>query len=157
MPRFAAVLGIALAGCKGTDPATPSGPAPGDRQADEVRPLVLAPERRAQLESDLDGAAKTFASDPSEENTIWLGRRHAYLGQYRRAIGVFSDGIARYPRSYKLLRHRGHRYITLREFDRAIADLSRAAELSRGVPDEIEPDGAPNAQNRPRSTSHSNI
>jgi tetratricopeptide (TPR) repeat protein len=56
-----------------------------------------------------------------------------------------------------MLRHRGHRYITTREFERAIVDLERAAARIRGVPDEVEPDGMPNAQNKPRSTSHTNI
>ncbi|RIK70733.1 hypothetical protein DCC62_22425, partial [candidate division KSB1 bacterium] len=91
------------------------------------------------------------------ERLIWLGRRLAYLWRYREAIEVFSKGIALHPKSYKLLRHRGHRYITVREFDKAIADLEKAAKLIRNVPDETEPDGAPNQYNIPTSTSHSNV
>lgn len=45
----------------------------------------------------------------------------------------------------------------MREFDRAIADLTRAAELTAGRPDAIEPDGIPNARNVPTSTLQSNI
>ncbi len=56
-----------------------------------------------------------------------------------------------------MYRHRGHRYITVRELDRATADLTRAAELVSGRPDEIEPDGAPNARNIPTSTLNTNI
>ena len=78
---------------------------------------------------------------------------------YGEAIRVFSDGLApnQLPDSYRLLRHRGHRFITRRNFDGAIGDLSRAAELIEGVPDEIEPDGMPNDKNIPRSTTHTNI
>lgn len=56
-----------------------------------------------------------------------------------------------------MYRHRGHRYISVRKLDRAIADLSRAAALTAGSPDEIEPDGIPNARNIPTSTLQSNI
>jgi hypothetical protein len=45
-------------------------------------------------------------------------------------------------------RHRGHRYITLRCFDAAIADLEQASKLIKGKPGEIEPDGLPNAPPR---------
>jgi len=129
-----------------------------DRPAVRVPVLVIGPERRAVLEADLAAARAEYEADPSSEDAaIWLGRRLGYLGRYEEAIGVFGRGIAEHPQSYKLLRHRGHRYITVRDFDRAIADLTRASELIKGVRDEVEPDGAPNRLNKPRSTSHSNI
>ena len=56
-----------------------------------------------------------------------------------------------------MYRHRGHRYVSIREFDRAIADLEYAATLIEGTEDEIEPDGMPNAMNIPVSSLHSNI
>jgi tetratricopeptide (TPR) repeat protein len=56
-----------------------------------------------------------------------------------------------------MYRHRGHRYITVRELYKAIADLSKAARLVANRPDEVEPDGAPNAKNIPTSTLNSNI
>jgi len=68
-----------------------------------------------------------------------------------------SSSLLGLGRDFRLYRHRGHRHITLRELDEAIADLGRAAELIQGVPDQIEPDGAPNARNIPVSTSHFNI
>jgi tetratricopeptide (TPR) repeat protein len=45
----------------------------------------------------------------------------------------------------------------VREFDRAIADLERAAALTAGQPDQVEPDGQPNARNMPTTTLQSNI
>ncbi len=56
-----------------------------------------------------------------------------------------------------LYRHRGHRFITLRCFDDAIKDFEKAAKLVKGKPDEVEPDGLPNARNIPTSTLQSNI
>jgi tetratricopeptide (TPR) repeat protein len=56
-----------------------------------------------------------------------------------------------------VLRHRGHRYISTRQVDLAIADLERAAALVAGKPDEVEPDGQPNPANTPIGTLHSNI
>ncbi len=121
------------------------------------RPEIPA-ERRAKLEDDLAKAKAAYDAAPgSEDAVIWYGRRLAYLGRYREAIAAFSEGLEEHPDSFRLLRHRGHRYITVRELDKAIADLARATELIEGVPDEVEPDGAPNARNIPRGTNHSNI
>jgi tetratricopeptide (TPR) repeat protein len=121
-------------------------------------PMALAAEQRKTLEANLAEADAAYQKDPkSEDAIIWLGRRQAYLWRYRDSIATFSKGLAIHPTSYKLYRHRGHRYITVREFDRAIADFERAAALIKDVADEVEPDGAPNKSGKPRSTSHSNI
>ncbi|MCA1583698.1 MAG: tetratricopeptide repeat protein [Acidobacteria bacterium] len=45
----------------------------------------------------------------------------------------------------------------MRQFDRATADFEKAASLVKGAADEIEPDGAPNAAGKPRSTLQFNI
>jgi tetratricopeptide (TPR) repeat protein len=121
-------------------------------------PMELPAEARRGLEANLAQAEAEYAKDPkSEEAIIWLGRRQAYLWRYRDAIDTFSKGLSMHPDSYRLYRHRGHRYITVREFDRAVSDFEKAAALIRDVPDEVEPDGAPNRYGKPRSTSHSNI
>jgi tetratricopeptide (TPR) repeat protein len=121
------------------------------------RPAVSA-ESRPTLERNLSAATAAYEAAPADaEAIIWLGRRTAYLGRYRDAIEVFTRGIALHPRDARLYRHRGHRYITVREFDRAIRDLETAAALARGRPDEVEPDGAPNRYNVPRTTLQSNI
>lgn len=119
------------------------------------------PDRSAsQLESlmaRLNEAKANFDADPSEMNFIWLGRRYAYLSDYQKAIEVFTEGLKEFPKSYKLYRHRGHRYISLRQFDQAIADFKKAYELMpKGVMD-TEPDGAPNQLNIPLSNTQFNI
>ncbi len=125
------------------------------------KPLVsIAPtgDQKARLEADLAKAQADFDRDPSNADAaIWLGRRIAYLGRYRDAIAAFGRGIERHPTEPRLYRHRGHRYITIRKFDLAIADLRRASQLVAGKADEIEPDGAPNKAGIPRSTLQSNI
>jgi hypothetical protein len=86
-----------------------------------------------------------------------VGRRTAYLGRFTDAIAIFSSGLAKYRGDARLYRHRGHRYLTIRHFDRAIGDLLYAVQLTRGKPDQVEPDGQPNAKNIPTSTLQSNI
>ncbi len=114
-------------------------------------------EVQARLDSNLAVARSNFEADASEENYIWLGRRLAYLSRYKEAIAVFTEGLERYPDSYKLFRHRGHRYITIREFSKAIADLQMAASLMPANAPEIEPDGQPNQLNQPLSTAQFNV
>ena len=114
-------------------------------------------ETRAKLEANLAAAKKEFDAKPSADTAIWLGRRTAYLGRYRDAIAIYTDAIAKYPSDPRLYRHRGHRYISVRELDKAIADFTKAASLASGKPDEIEPDGQPNARGIPTSTLKTNI
>lgn len=118
----------------------------------------VADAAKARMEADLTAARAAWDKDRSNADAqIWVGRRTAYLGRFRESVAIYTDGITRHPADARFLRHRGHRYITLREFDRAIADLEKAAAFVKGKPDEVEPDGQPNARNIPTSTLHSNI
>jgi tetratricopeptide (TPR) repeat protein len=113
---------------------------------------------KPKLDADLAQAEKALAANPKDaEAIIWVGRRLGYLWRYNDAIAVFTKGIALHPDNPKFYRHRGHRYISIRQFARAQADFERAAQLVKGQPDEIEPDGAPNAAGKPRSTLQFNI
>jgi tetratricopeptide (TPR) repeat protein len=116
-----------------------------------------AVDAQSKLDSNLTAAKKSFESNPTEDNLIWWGRREAYLSHFEEAIAIFTEGVNKYPESYKILRHRGHRYISVREFDKAIEDLVKAAQLMRGKPIEIEPDGIPNKINQPLSSVQFNI
>jgi tetratricopeptide (TPR) repeat protein len=125
--------------------------------AKEVPP-VLSAETKALYEKNLEDAEAVHLEKPNEaDSIIWLGRRKAYLGEYKNAIRIFSSGAVLFKNDARFLRHRGHRYITIRCFDDAIKDLEKAAVLVKGKPDEIEPDGIPNAKNIPTSTLQSNI
>ncbi|MDM7922131.1 MAG: tetratricopeptide repeat protein [Pyrinomonadaceae bacterium] len=123
----------------------------------EVVPPEMPDSVRAEYKKNVVDAAKKFAADQTADNMIWVGRRAAYLGEYLAAIEVFTEGIGLYADDARFYRHRGHRYITLRCFDDAIKDFEKAASLIKGKPDEVEPDGLPNAKNIPTSTLQSNI
>jgi tetratricopeptide (TPR) repeat protein len=86
-----------------------------------------------------------------------VGRRYGYLWRFQDAIASFSKGVARWPDNPKFYRHRGHRYISVRDFAKAQADFEKAVGLMKGKPDEIEPDGAPNPAGKPRGTLHFNV
>ena len=119
------------------------------QQSEEVRAIYMDRYREAE---------EALAVSPEDVDAlIWMGRRTAYLGRYREAIDIYSDGIAMHPDDARLYRHRGHRYLSVREPEHAIADFERAAELTDGMPDEVEPDGLPNAMNIPTSTLQFNI
>jgi tetratricopeptide (TPR) repeat protein len=110
------------------------------------------------LEDDLAKATAEFVKNPdSADAVLRLGLRTADMGRYREAIDIYSRGISRHPGDARLLRYRGHRYITVREFDKAIADLARAAGLIKGKPDVPDTSGAvstavPGASAKPENT-----
>ena len=108
--------------------------------------------------ANFEQAKKAYEANPTDvEALIWYGRRTAYLGRYRQAITIYTEGIKNFPKDARLYRHRGHRYISIRNYEAAIADLEKAASLIQGTTDQIEPDGMPNAQNIPLSSLHSNV
>lgn len=110
-----------------------------------------------KLVAQYEARKKAFEENPDLENTIWYGRFTAYTGKYRQAIQIYTEALEKFPNESRLLRHRGHRYITVREFDKAIEDLEKAATLIEGTENKVEADGMPNAQNIPLSTMHGNI
>lgn len=105
----------------------------------------------------LEARAEYEAKPSDADALIWYGRRMGYTGDFRAAISIFTMGIEKHPDDARMYRHRGHRYISVREFDKAIADLEKAASLIKGTENVIEPDGMPNARNIPVSTLHGNI
>ena len=144
-----------------TETATPVPERPVEATSLLGEPL-LRTELSAELEADftekLAAAEQELEANPDDPDAlIWVGRRTAYLGRYQDAIEVFSRGVERFPDDPRFLRHRGHRYISTRQLDRAVADLARAYEMIQGTEDEVEPDGMPNPQGTPTSSLHSNI
>jgi tetratricopeptide (TPR) repeat protein len=113
---------------------------------------------RERQEALLAEAQSELAAAPeSLDAWIWVGRRLAYLGRYRDAIAHYTDAIARFPDAPELYRHRGHRYLSVRDLEHARADLQRAVELMVARPDAVEPDGQPNERNLPTGTLRSNV
>jgi len=91
-----------------------------------IRPPKISEASRADLEKKLLLAIEEYKKDTSDaESLIWYGRRLGYLGRYMEAIDVFTLGMKTHPSDARFYRHRGHRYITVRCFDRAIKIWSR--------------------------------
>ena len=157
--RAAALLGLSVAALSFSACATESGPTPEARSllGQNLFSPPIADDARQKMEAQLAEARAAWSGTADDvEGLIWVGRRTAYLGRFREAIKIFTDGIAKHPGDARLYRHRGHRYLTVRELDLAIADFAKAASLIDGKPDQVEPDGQPNARNIPTSTLHSN-
>src|SRR5687767_16041797 len=115
--------------------------------AREVAPQLSAESRR-DFETRLNQARELYEKDRnSADRIIWLGRRTAYLGRYKDAIRIFTDGIKRVPADAGVYRHRGHPFISLLCFDDAIADFKKPSKLINGSADEKQPDGLPKARN----------
>lgn len=125
---------------------------------DTLSEILIDSATWAEREMQFEEAQETWLADPEDvEAVIWVGRRAAYLGRYQEAIQLYTIGIEPHPDDARLYRHRGHRYITTRQLDRAITDLEHAAWLTDGMPDEVEPDGLPNERGIPTSTLQSNV
>src|SRR3954454_9495736 len=70
---------------------------------------------RAALEADPRNVARI----------IDLGIAESGARQFQEAIVTFTRGLAIEPTNALLLRWRGHRYLSVRDFHRAFADLTR--------------------------------
>jgi tetratricopeptide (TPR) repeat protein len=136
----------------------PSGVEAVSLLGDTLRSFPLSATVRARYEQQLAEAKRAYDRAPTNaDSIIWYARRLGYLGRIRESIAIYTKGTELYPDDPWMLRHRGHRYITVREFDNAIRDLEKAWRLVEGKPDIVEPDGQPNAANMPIGTLHSNI
>lgn len=125
---------------------------------EELLPMKVSATDSAKLEKNLRVAKANYEAAPdSLELIIWYGRRLAYQGKYLEAIYAFTEGLEKFPTSHRLRRHRGHRYITTRQFDKAVDDFEMAAFYSVNAKNAIEPDGIPNKLNTPLGNDKFNI
>ena len=61
---------------------------------DTLYPPPLSAEVQKDREAKLAQARADYERDPYDADAfIWLGRRTAYLGEYRAAIDIYSEGI----------------------------------------------------------------
>src|SRR5687767_1554842 len=88
-------------------------------------------EYRAQTDTGpIARAESALAADPRNvERIIQLGVAQSGARQFREAIQTFTRGLAIAPDDPMLLRWRGHRYLSVRDFDRAMNDLTRGSRL----------------------------
>jgi tetratricopeptide (TPR) repeat protein len=101
----------------------------------EVKPEIVSPlgvkhYAQGNDKGEIAKAREKLAADPKNvELIIALGRAQAGVWLYNDAIETYTDGIKIAPNNAMLYRHRGHRYISTRQFNKAVADLKRASEL----------------------------
>ncbi|QIE58990.1 tetratricopeptide repeat protein [Rasiella rasia] len=154
------VLSLCFASCGNSNTKTDD-PAPNWTQKyqaiSKLGDTLYSKAPSQKLMKQYEAKKEAFDKSATLENTIWYGRFTAYTGNYREAIAIYTEGLNKFPDESRLLRHRGHRYITVREFDKAIIDLEKAAALIQGQENKVEEDGMPNAKNIPLSTMHGNI
>lgn len=124
---------------------------------------LTRPELPAQVverhERTIETLRQRLAENPDDADAlVWIGRHLGYLGRYREAVDVFTEGLQRFPdESVRFLRHRGHRKISLRDLQGAVDDLTRGVHELSGHPDHVESDGLPNVYNQPTGTLKTNL
>ena len=114
------------------------GPAPSAGQASAQSVQYRSPEGveyRALPDTDAIRSARTaLAADPRNiARIIDLGVAESGARQFREAIATFTRGLEIEPNNALLLRWRGHRYLSVREFDRASADLTRGGAIDSTI------------------------
>jgi tetratricopeptide (TPR) repeat protein len=92
-------------------------------------------EYRSQPDTGAIARAQTaLASDPRNvEKIIALGVAQSSVRQFREAIQTFTTGMVIEPNNALLYRWRGHRYLSVRELDRALSDFNRGLSIDSTV------------------------
>ncbi|MBK8247003.1 MAG: tetratricopeptide repeat protein [Gemmatimonadetes bacterium] len=79
-------------------------------------------------------AQQAVAANPRSVDAILaLGAAQSGARQFREAIETYTRGIAVAPNNALLYRWRGHRYLSVREHDKALADFARGMALDSAV------------------------
>ena len=120
MPRSLVVLVVAVVAC-----ATPAA-----AQSVQYRSPAGVVYRAQADTGPVARAERALAADPRNvQRFIDLGVAQAGARQMREAVRTFTRALAVAPNDPMLLRWRGHRHLSVREFDRAMADLTRGYGL----------------------------
>src|SRR5207302_6555413 len=92
-------------------------------------------EYRAQRDTGAIARAESaLVADPRNvDRIIALGVAQSGVRQYREAIETFTRGLKLAPNNALLYRWRGHRYLSTRQLDRAMDDLTRGARLDSTI------------------------
>ncbi|MEZ4422103.1 MAG: hypothetical protein R3E98_01725 [Gemmatimonadota bacterium] len=133
--RWGCALLVAAAAC--------SAPPPPPSVVDEVLAEDPLAEPQAQslageaLYARPDSSGAVAAADealraaPDDvERLIAAGRERRNVWQYRQAMRLYTRAAELAPEDWRPWRFRGHRHLSVREFDAGIADLERARELA---------------------------
>jgi tetratricopeptide (TPR) repeat protein len=89
-------------------------------------PLAVRPDTSGAIAA----ADSALAEDPTDiERIIASANTYASLWRFHDAIALYTQAIALAPKDARLYRQRGHRYISIRDFERAANDLDIASSL----------------------------
>ncbi len=107
-------------------------------QKSMVQAISLSGEKfyaRGESDSTLMAVVAELQRDPDNVEILYRkGRALANLWRYREAFEVYQKCSEIEPLNPIFYRRRGHRYITFRQFDKAVAELKKAAKLNRNNP-----------------------
>jgi tetratricopeptide (TPR) repeat protein len=96
-----------------------------------ISPLGMKYFAQKDEKGAIAAAEEKLKADPKNiDNIIALGLAQAGIWRYHDAIGTYTRGIKLAPENAMLYRHRGHRYISIRQFQKATDDLEKAAKLN---------------------------
>jgi Flp pilus assembly protein TadD len=120
---------VGMAACRSPVPA----PGPTAQTVQYRSPAGI--DYRAQADTGpIARAQAAVAADPANVDLlIRLGIAQSGFRQFREAIQTFSRGLGVAPNNALLYRWRGHRYLSVRELDRAEADFARGLALDSTV------------------------
>jgi tetratricopeptide (TPR) repeat protein len=107
----------------------------GSAAAQSVQYRAGGIEYRSQVDSGpIARAQAALGADPRNvDRIIALGVAQSGARQFREAIQTFTRGLDAAPNNAMLHRWRGHRYLSVRELDRAMDDLNRGARLDSTI------------------------
>jgi tetratricopeptide (TPR) repeat protein len=128
--RCAPFLALAVIVFTTTIKAQTAPPNQSEAKPEIISPLGVKHYAQADDKGEMAKALEKLSTDPNNvELIIALGRAQAGVWRYHDAIETYTRGVKIAPKNAMLYRHRGHRYISTRQFAQAVADLKRASEL----------------------------
>jgi tetratricopeptide (TPR) repeat protein len=139
-------------------PTLPETPEAFSLDGKPLFPTPIYPEHLALQREGYVKALADWETNPEKaENIIWLGRRTAYLGRFRESIAIYTLGVEKHAGDPRMLRHRGHRYLSIHLPELAARDLEKASKLLKNWPDEPEPGGFPKRKEGVIASLHFNV
>jgi tetratricopeptide (TPR) repeat protein len=100
------------------------------------KPLFANPsDAKALRKSDSTVHAIQAKGNLSEDDFVEIGKQLVATARYKEAVENYTVGLSKFPNSFKILRHRGHRYLTLRKLELVVKDLLKARDLIKSLPD----------------------
>jgi tetratricopeptide (TPR) repeat protein len=119
---------LILSACTDAPPPPQETPPPQPEATSLLGEKLFAKEDSA---GEIAAADSALAAAPEDvELLIAAGRARRNSWHYREEMALYTKVIGMVPDDWRPYRFRGHRYISVREFDNAIRDLEKARELA---------------------------